>query len=216
MDLLDLELGGKNLPVNVKHAKGLDAILSQDALLASVHVAQTNVHQLLDAQAHVLLNPAKAVLLVLLGNAREESNRHAVDVAAVAGLGGVDVGVRINPDDGNFAVQTLTSSLGGAGNGANGNAVVAAEGQREAALGRVLVCLGRNLSVDGRHKARVLHAAVVRVGGGRQVVVELDRLVAVQLVAKLLSDLGQESRLDEGGRARIDTSFLLLRSKSVF
>lgn len=185
-------------------------MLADNLLLADVNVAETNVDELLDAQAHVVLDPAKVLLLVLLGEASQEGEGHAVDVAAVAVLGAVDVGVGVDPDDSNLAVEALAGGLGGAGNGANGNTVVTAEGQGQTALGGVLVGRAGNLAGDGGDEQRVLHAAVVGVRGRVQLLVVLDLVVAVDLVAELVADLGEEARLDESGRAIVDTGFGLL------
>lgn len=172
-----------NLPIHVKHAKGLDALLTKSLLLGIVDVTKTNVDELLDIQQHVVLDPAKVLLLVARGQTRGKRNGHAVDVAAVAPLGRVDVGVRVDPDEGNLAVQTLASSLGAARDGANSNAVVTTKGENQAALLGVLVHLLRDPAVDGRDDAGVLHAAVVGVRGGHELVVLLDFGVAVELVA---------------------------------
>lgn len=59
----------------------------------------------------------------------------------------------------------------------------------------------------------LLHATVVGVGSGNQLLEELDVLVAVDLVAKLFADLGQEAGLDEDLRAIIDTLLGLDKGK---
>lgn len=186
------------VPVNVKHAKGADALLPQDALLKSIDITQANVHQLADIQAVLGSQPAKVVFVLVLGYAGQKGDRHAVDVAAVAGFGRVDIGVGVDPDDGNLATKTLAGSLGGAAHGAYGDAVVATEGQRQAALARMLVHLVGDAARDIRHGAWILHATVVRVRLGHEVRVEVDLVIAVQLVAKLVTQLSQETRLDEG------------------
>jgi hypothetical protein len=53
----------------------------------------------------------------------------------------------------------------------------------------------------------LLHAAVVRVRGGDEVLELLDGLVAEELVAELVADLGQETGLDEGGGTDVDAGF---------
>lgn len=118
----------KDVPVNVKHAEGLDVVLAQDALLGHINVAQANVDQLAGVEAHVVGDPAKVLLALLAGDARQEGEGHAVDVAAVTVLGGVDVGVGVDPDDGRLAAQALARGLGDTADGADGDAVVATEG----------------------------------------------------------------------------------------
>lgn len=135
-----------------------------------------------------------------------------MDVTAITALGGVDVRVSINPNESNLAVQTLASSLGAASDSANGNAVVTTKSQNKASLLGVLVDLLRDLTVDGRGGERVLHAAVVRVRLGHQLLVLLDLGITVQLVAELFADLVEQSGLDEGFGTGIDTSFGLRKT----
>lgn len=194
-----------SIPVNVKHAKGLDAVLTEDALLGGVNGAKTNVDELLDTEAHVVGEPSKGLLVLILGQASQEGNGHAVDVTALAVLGTVNVGVGVNPDDGDVTTDALTGALGRAGNGSDGDAVVAAERQCHAASARVLVRLRGNLAGHGRHQTGALHATVHGVRGGNEVLVQLDSAVAVELVAELVADLGEKTVLDELLGALVDT-----------
>jgi len=147
--------------VDVVHAERLDAVLAQDLLLAAVDVAQADVHDLLDADAVLVRDPAERRVGLVAREAGEEGDGHAVDVAAVGGLGGVDVGVRVDPDDGHVAAEALADGLGGAADGADCDAVVAAEGEDEAALfGVVVDLLAEGLS-DGADGSGLLHTAVV-------------------------------------------------------
>lgn len=182
-------------------------MLSENLPLANIDGSKTNVDQLAHAEAHIILDPTKRLLILILGQTRQERNGHAVDVAAVARLGGVDVGVRVDPDDGDVAVEALARGLGRAGNGADGDAVVAAEGERHAALRRVLVRLLGDLAGDDGGVAGALHAAVVRVRLGDDVLVGLDGLVAVELVLELIAELVEEAGFEEDLGASIDTSF---------
>lgn len=165
------------------HAERLDSVLPQDALLTGVDIAEANVDQLLDTEEVVGLQPAKELLLVLARQTSEKADGHAVDVTAAAGLGGVDVGVGIDPDHGNLASQALPDGLGRAGNGANGNAVIATESEDQASLLGVRVDLVGNALGHVGDGARVLHVAVVRVLLGNKVRVEVHLVIAVQLVA---------------------------------
>lgn len=205
-----------HIPVNIKHAKRLDSILAQNALLPGIHVAQANVDQLAQVQPVLLLEPAKVLVVVLGGQARQEGDRHAVDVAAVARLGGVDVGVGVDPDDGDLAAEALADGAGAAADGADGDAVVAAEGEDQAALGGVGVDLLGDAAGDGRDGLGVLHAAVgaVGAGGGDHVRVQVDRVVAVEPVAELVAQLGQQARGDEGGGGGVDAGFALAATKA--
>mgnify|MGYP005988308413 CR=1 FL=1 len=206
---------GSNIPINIEHAESLDVVVTENLLLVVVNVAQTNVYELADVQLHVVLDPAKVLLLIVLGEASEESEGHAVDVSTVAALGGVDVGVSIDPDDGDLTVEALAGGLSGTGNGTNGNTVVTTEGKGQAPLGGVLVGGFGNLAVDSRNGQWVLHATVVGVGGGSQILVLLNLLVAVKGVAELSLDLVEQARLDESSRAVVDTSLGLNEAKVV-
>ena len=191
-------------------------MLSENLPLANINRSETDVHKLLDTEAHVLLDPAKVILVVILGKASQEGNRHAVDVTAVASLRGVDIGMRIDPDNSNIAVETLAGSLGGTGDGANGDTVVTTESEGHTALGGVLVGLLGDLAGDDGGVTGLLHAAVVGVGLGDDVLEGLDTLIAVDLVAEFLADLVEETRLEEDLGASIDTSFGLSEVMSAY
>lgn len=135
-----------------------------------------------------------------------------MDIPAAARLGRVDVCVRVDPDDANLAAQTLAQRARGAANRADGDAVVSAEGQHEAALRGVVVHLVCDAARHGGHGARVLHAAV---GGveprlGDEVRVQVDGVVAVQLVVELVAELGEEAGLDEGRGGGVNTGLALV------
>lgn len=66
----------------------------------------------------------------------------------------------IHPHDSDFATQALADGERGAGDGADGDGVVAAEGEHEAALGGVGVDLGAEMFGDGGHGDGVFHVAV--------------------------------------------------------
>lgn len=200
-----------HLPVNVKHAKRLDPILPQNPLLPGVHVPKADVHQLPQTQAVLLLDPAEVLLLVLDRQPRQERDGHAVHVAAAARLGGIDVSVGVDPNDRDLAAEALADGPRGAADGADGDAVVAAEGEDEAAEGGVLVDLVGDAAGDGGDGLGVLHAAVggIGAGGGHEVGVEVDGVVAVELVAELVAELGEEAGLDEGGGGGVDAGLAL-------
>lgn len=200
----------QNLPVDVVHGEGLDVVLTEDLLLAAVNVSQTNVDELLDADALVVLDPAEAVLLVLLGQAGQESNGHAVDVPTVRSLGSVDVGVCIDPDDSHLSASSFSDSLGCTGNGANSDGVVTTKGQDEAALACVLVDLLAELTGDGTDGARVLHVAVVGIFLGHDVGVLMHLAVVVNVELELFSQLLDKTGLNQSHRCSIDARLALL------
>lgn len=98
----------------------------------------------------------------------------------------------VDPNDGDLAVESLANGFCGAADGTNGDGVVAAQGQHEAALAGVAVDLVCNAAGDGGDGLGVLHAAVRRVVAslGHQVGVQVDGVVAMQLVAQLIAQLG--------------------------
>ena len=67
----------------------------------------------------------------------------------------------IDPDDSYFSSEALADRLGRAGDGANGNAVVSAQREHEAASFGMRVYLLAQLLRHRRDSARVLHATVV-------------------------------------------------------
>ena len=172
------------VPVDVVHAESLDAVVAQDLLLAAVHVAQANVHELGEADALVGAQPAEDVGARLGGQAGQEGDGHAVHVAGLGCLGRVDVGVRVDPDDGEVApVVPLADGLRRAADGADRDRVVAAQRQDEASLRGVRVDLRREPLSHGADREGVLHIAVGRVGGGRDVAVAVYGVVMVEVVA---------------------------------
>ena len=201
----------QDLPVDVVHGECLDVVLTKDLLLAAVNVSQTNVDELLDADALIVLDPTEAVLLVFLGQAGQESDGHAVNVATVRGLGSVDICVCIDPDDGHLSASSFSDGLGCAGNGANGNGVVTAESQDEAALASVLVDLLAELLSDSTDGARVLHAAVIGIFLGHDVGVLVDFTIVVHVELELFSQLVNETGLNQSHGSSIDASLALRR-----
>ncbi len=207
---------GVSVPVNVEHAERLDAVVAQDLLLGRVDVAQADVDELPDVDEVVGLQPAEVLGLLLAGEARQEADGHAVDVARVAGLGGVDVGVGVDPDEGDLAAEALAHRLGRAGHGADRDRVVAAQRQHHAALPRVRVYL---LAQPLRHAAdrpRVLHVPVRRVLLRHDVRVRVHLLVPVQLVVQLLAQLRQQARFDQRRRPGVYSRLALHRRITPF
>lgn len=78
---------GNAVLVNLVHREGLDAVLLQDLLLASVNIAETNVDKTVGGEAG--LDPGE--LLDLASNSKQEGDGASVDVATLGGLGSVDV-----------------------------------------------------------------------------------------------------------------------------
>lgn len=179
--------------VNIVHAECLDAVLAQDRLLAAINVPEADVHDLLDADALVVLDPTEGRVWLVFGQPSEEGDRHTMDVAAVARLGRIDVSVRVNPDDGDFATQPLTHGFCSAGNGADGDGMIAAECEDEAPLSCVLVDLAAQLLCDGADCSWLLHAPVVGVFLRHQVSVRVHLAVEVDVVLKVVCELGFEA-----------------------
>nr|POE93675.1 hypothetical protein CFP56_19687 [Quercus suber] len=196
--------------VDVVHAEGADAVLAQQPLLAAVDVAQADVHELGGGDVvQGRVEPAEGRIGGVGREAGEEGERHAVDVAAVARLRRVDVGVRVDPDDSELAAEALADRARGAGDGADRDRVVAAEREHAAAVLGVLVDLRAELL---RHRAdalRLLHVAVVRVLGGDEVGVGVDLAVVVNVVFEVVPQLVDQAGFDEGHGRCIDTGFAL-------
>lgn len=206
------------------HGEGADAVLPQDLLLSPVDIAQADIDELGQRQLVLVADPAKQVVAVALGQPGDKGQRHAVDVAALAGLGRVDVGVRIHPDDGRLALAAgaVAHARHRAGNAAHRDAVVAAQRQRKPARRRVRPHLARQRSRHRRHGARVVHAAVRhrvrrRVRQHRGVIVHYRaggrvggrRRVVDERVAELVGQLGQQAGVDECLGSRVGAGLAL-------
>lgn len=180
------------------HAESPNAVFPQDLLLSSVYITQSNVDQLLQRDLVLSLEPAKGIFTLLRRQASEKRNRHAVNIPTVARLGSIDISVGVYPDNCQLSTESLANGLRSARNGTNSNAVVATEGENQAALARVSIDLFRQLLVHGRDSERVLHVAVVGVGLRDQLFVGMDGIVMVELVAQLFAQLGEQAGRDEG------------------
>lgn len=143
------------------HAKRLDPILPQDLLLHPIHIPQPNIHQSLHTDLLVRPQPAKHILALLLRQPRHKGHRHAMDIPAPAGLGRVDIGMSIHPDNRHLLAQPLADGLRRAGHGADGDGMIAAQREHEPPLPRVRVHL---LADALRHRADregALHVAIL-------------------------------------------------------
>jgi hypothetical protein len=103
------------------HAESLDAMLPQDQLLSPIHVPLSNVHQFLQTDQVLRLQPPKHILSLLLCKPSQERNRHAMDIPTLARLGCVDITVCIYPNDSHFSVQTLPDGFRSTSDCANGD-----------------------------------------------------------------------------------------------
>ena len=204
-----------NEPVNVVHRKGLDTIFPQDLLLALVNVAQTNVYDLLCADPVLVPDPAKNVLTLLLGQAREEGHGHAMNVSAVRRLGRVDVSMSVDPDDADLPSQPLSGSLRGAGDGADGNGVITAQSQDEPTLGCMLVDLLTELFVDCATRPRRLHFAMVFVLLGDDVSIVMHLSIEADVELEVVFQLVEQTCFNEGHWCSIDTRFSLQMATTI-
>ena len=199
----------KNIPVDIVHTEGLDPMLSQDLLLATIHITQTNVYQLARADNVLILQPAKNVGTIFPGQTGQEGHGHAVNVAAGAHLGQVDIGMRIHPDDRHLTTQTLTDGLGGTGDRSDRDGVIASESQHKLAVLGVLVDLRAETLGDRTDGARLLHAPVVGVLGRDVVFIVVDGVVVVDLVVEVVAQLSKQTGLNQGHWRGLDTLFHL-------
>lgn len=194
------------------HGIGLDPVPPYDLLLRLLHIPQANIHQPLPID-HIRSHPtqpAKHILARLIRQTDQERHRHAMDIAGLARLRRVDVGMGIDPDDGQLPPQPLLDRAARAGDGTDGDGMVAAQGQDQAAQPRVLVHLRRDALRDGGDGARVLHVAVGRVGVRDQRRVGVDDAVMVEIVAELIVELRQETGFDQRGGGGVDAWLTLM------
>ena len=120
----------------------------------------------------------------------------------------------IDPYDGYFSSKTLADRLGGAGDGSNCNTVVSTQREHEPARFCVRVYLLAQLLRHRRDSAGVFHAAVVWVGLGPEAVVVVDFIVAVEVVAEFVAQLGQQARGDESVGGSVDARFALAAAEA--
>ena len=74
----------------------------------------------------------------------------------------------------------------------------------------MLVDLVRKLLGDGADCERVLHISVVRVGGGYEAGVVVDRIIVMYGVAQVIFELGEEAGGYEGAGRGVHAWFALL------
>ena len=108
------------------------------------------------------------------------------------------IGMGIDPDDSHLTAQSLTNSLGCAGDGTNSNGVVAAQSQDELAVLGVFVDLGAQALGDGADGAGLLHVSVVGIFGWNVFLVVVDDVIVVDVVFEVFAELGEESGFDKG------------------
>lgn len=193
-----------DIPVNVVHAERLDTVLPEKLLLTTIHVPQTDVHQLAGADDVLILQPAKDIGAILPGQPGQESHGHTVNVTAGAHLGDVEIGVSIDPDDGHLATQSLANGLGSAGDGTDSDGVVAAQGEHELAILGVVVDLRAEALSDGADSARLLHVPVVWVLSRDVLLVVVDDVVMVNFIVEVVAQLGKQASVNEGHRGSLD------------
>jgi hypothetical protein len=177
-------------PVGVHLLHRVDAdpgLLEQQAFL-QIHGPQAHDHHVFGVYARALAADGHQVGVAAT---REHGERHAVDVPRRRGLGGVEVGVGVEPDEAG-APRVLRD----AGDGAYGDGVVAAEEDGEVTLGGH--CLGPpgDLLADIPDGSQVLYLPFFLYGLG-----ERGRGVTEVLypVAELLERRLQPGVADGGG-----------------
>jgi len=142
-------------------------------------------------------------------DAREECAGHAVDRSGGGGLGGVDVGMGVDPDDVHAAVEALSDGTGSAVDGSDGDGVVSAEGECETAFFCVGVDLGGELLGDGGDGEGVSHVELGRVLLREDIGVGVDGVVVVDSVSKGPFEVIEEAGFDEEVWGYFDTGFTL-------
>lgn len=185
---------GDAVLVNLVHGEGLDAVLTEDLLLTSIDITETDVDQAVGGEAG--LDPAE--LLELASDSKKERDRAAVDVTTVGGLRGVNVSVSIDPDQTCIGVDSH-----GTRDSSKGDRVITTEGQGKGALLEVGGNRGGNRLSHSRDVASVQELADGGVAlrahqGVVAVAVKLD------LPVELLQ-LVEKTKLDDLERAKVDT-----------
>lgn len=130
-------------------------------------------------------------------------------IPTLASLRRINIRMRIHPHNRHLTAQPFANGARGAGDGADGDGVVAAEGEDEAALGGVGVDLGAEAVCDGGDGDGVFHVAVGGVGGGSEGGVGVDCVVVVEGVAEVFCELGEEAGGYEGCGGGVDAGFAL-------
>ena len=142
-------------------------------------------------------------------DASEERAGHTMDGTRGGGLGGIDVGVGVDPDDVHAAVKTLSDGESSASDRSDGNRVVPTEGKCDTAF----FCMGVDLRGEflgsGRNRKGVVHIELGRVFLGEDVGIGVDRVVVVDRVAKSLFEVIEEAGFDEEFGGYVDTGFTL-------
>lgn len=141
--------GGVVILVNVVHAECFDTVTSEDDLLGTIHIAQTDVDEVFRADdptqwtafitvccdiagfIHVLagwrcgcrvfVQPAKHTLVLFHRNPSQKSKRHTMYMPAATHFGGIDIGMCIDPYHSDIFIQSLTYSARSSSYSANGN-----------------------------------------------------------------------------------------------
>lgn len=119
-----------------------------------------------------------------------------MNVPAHAHLGGIDIGMGVDPDHSHLAAQTLADSFGGPGDGANGDGMVTAEGEDHLAILGVLVDLLAQFFRHGARGTGLFHASMIEVVHWGFVFVVVDGVVIVKFVAQIVTELVEEAGFD--------------------
>lgn len=92
--------------------------------------------------------------------------------------------------------------------------MISTQCKHEAAGFGMFVYLTAELLRDGGDVARVLHAAVIRVGLRAERIVVVDFLIAVQVVAQFFVELVEETGGDEGRGRGVDARLALTAAEA--
>lgn len=179
------------------HTKRLNPMLPQNQLLPTIHIPQPNINQFLQADHIILLQPPKDIFPLLLRKSSKKGDRHPVHIPTLARLGSVDITMCIDPDNRHLTVQALPYRLRGPCDRANGYTVVASKSEHAAPFFGVRIDLFRKLLGHGGDGERVLHAAIIWVGGGEELFVGVYSVVVEELVAEFFAELGEQAARDE-------------------
>ena len=133
-----------------------------------------------------------------------------MDIATFTRLRRVDICMCVHPNHGQFPAEPFLDGSRRACDCANGDGVIAAQSQYQAAVLCVLVNLVGKLLGDNADCEWVFHIAVVWVGRGHEAGVVVDCVIVVESVAQVLFQLDKEAGGDEGGGRGVHAWFALL------
>lgn len=202
--------------VDVVHGVCLNSIIAEDLFLGDVDVPETDVDEpsRLDAPpgsaAVRKLKFLQPVKYRMAGNARQKRARHPVNIPRPGGCRGVNIRVSIDPNNVHSLPRTFLDCFRSAGDAADGDAVVAAEGECQTTVLGVRVDLLGEFVGDGGDGEGAEHAVDGGVALGHEGGVFVYDPVVVQRVAEGYAEVFEKVAVfDEAVGGGFDAGFSL-------